>query len=123
MERNSGKISVLNYRKPTHTGQYLHYNSVQQASCTESVFSYLFNRAFAIIANKDDSTKENARIKQGLKKNGYQKSIIGKIFKKITNNHSFAQSQQQMQPRDIKEEEIRMSINLLYVEGTRKKLR
>ena len=75
------------------------------------------------MTNKDDSTKKNVRIKQGLKENGYQKSIIGKIFKRTTNSHSFAQSQQQMQPRDIKEEEIRMSINLFYVEGTSKKLR
>ena len=27
LKRNSGKISVLVYRKPTHTDQYLHYNS------------------------------------------------------------------------------------------------
>ena len=32
------------------------------------------------------------------------------------------QSKQQMQATDIQEEEIRMSINLLYVEGTNEKL-
>ena len=30
-----------------------------------------------------------------LKKNEYQESIIRKIFKRITNNHSLSQSQQQ----------------------------
>ena len=45
------------------------------------------------IANKDDLHKENARIKQVLKENGYQESIISKIFKRITNNHSLPQSQ------------------------------
>ena len=48
-----------------------------------------------------------------LKENGYQKSIIRKIFKMISNNHSLSQSQQQTQAKDVKEEDIRMSINLL----------
>ena len=30
-----------------------------------------------------------------LKENGYQESIISTVFKRITNNHSFPQSQQQ----------------------------
>ena len=41
----------------------------------------------------------------------------------ITNNHSLPQSQQLMQATDIQEEEIRISINLPYVEGTSEKLR
>ena len=58
-----------------------------------------------------------------LKENGYQESIISKIFKRITNNHSLSQSQQLMQAADIQDEEIRMSINLPCVEGTSEKLR
>ena len=57
-----------------------------------------------------------------LKENGYQGSIISKILKRITNNHSLPQSQQQTQAIDIQEKEIRMSKNLLYVEGTGEKL-
>ena len=49
-------------------------------------------------------------------------SITGKIFKKITNNHGFSQSQEQMQAMYIQEKEIRMSIKLLYVAGTSEKL-
>ena len=56
------------------------------------------------------------------KENGYHKSIISKIFKRTTNTHSLSQSQQQMQATDIREEEIRMSIDLPYVEGTNEKL-
>ena len=33
LKRNNGKISVLVYRKPTHTDQYLHYSSHHQTSC------------------------------------------------------------------------------------------
>ena len=66
--------------------------------------------------------QRNAVIKQVLKENGYHESIISKIFKRITNNHNLSQSQQQTQATDIQEEEIRMIINLPYVEGTSEKL-
>ena len=122
LKRNNREISVLIYRKPTHTDQYLHYSSHHPTSCKESVVSFLFNRAYSIITNKDDLHKENARIKQVLKENGYQESIISKIFKIITNNHSLPQLQQQTQAADIQEEGIKMSVNLPYVEGTSEKL-
>ena len=76
-----------------------------------------------VSTNKDDLYKENARIKQVLKENGYEESIISKTFTRITNNHSLAQSQQLTQATEIQEEEINMSINLPYVEGTSEKLR
>ena len=91
------------------------YITAHQTSCKESVVSSLFNGASYIITNKNDLHKENVRIKQG--------SIISKIFRRITNNHSLPQSQQLTQPTDIQKEEIRMSINLPYVEGTSDKLR
>ena len=56
------------------------------------------------------------------KENGYQESIISKIFKRITNNHSLPQSQQLMPATYIQEEEIRMSINLPNVECASEKL-
>ena len=74
------------------------------------------------MTNKDGLYKENARIKKKkevLKENGYQESIISKILKRITNNHSLPRLQQKktknkMQATDIKKGEIRMSINLSY---------
>ena len=38
----------------------------------------LFNRAYFIITNKDDLRKENGRIKQVLKENGYRKVLLVK---------------------------------------------
>ena len=122
LKQNNGEISVLVYRKPTHTDQYLHYSSHHQKSFKERIVSSLYNRAYSIITNKNDLHKENIRIKQLLKKNGYQESIINKIFKRITNNHSLPQSKQLTQAIDIQEEEIRMSINLPYDEGTSENL-
>ena len=51
LKQNNGKISVLVYRKPTHTYQYQHYSSYHQTTCKESVVSFLFNRAYAININ------------------------------------------------------------------------
>ena len=73
------------------------YNSQHQTGCKGSVVSSLFNRAYSIITNKGGLNKENARIKQMLKKNGYQKITTRKIVSRITNNHSLCQSQQQIQ--------------------------
>ena len=54
------------------------------------------------------------------KENGYQESIISKIFKRIPNNHSFSQPQQHKQATDLQEVEIRISINVPYVKVTNK---
>ena len=123
LKRNNGEISILVYRKPTHIDQYQHYSSHSKTSCKENVAFSFFNREYSIITNNDNLHKENAKIKQVLKKNGYQESIINKILRVITNNHSFPQSQQLTQATDIQKEEIRMSINLPCVEGTSGKLR
>ena len=122
LKRNNGEISVLVYRKPTHTDQYLHYSSHHQTSCKESVASSLFNRTHSIITNKDVLHKWNARIRQVLKENGYRESIINKIFRRITTNHSLPKSQQLTQGTDIQEEEIRISTNLPSVESISEKL-
>ena len=112
LRRYNGNISVLVYKKHTHIYQWLHYSSHHERSCKETVVSSLFNIAYCIVTNKDDSTKENVRIKPVLKENWYQQSIISKIFKKITNNRSLSQLQQQGQATDIQEQEIRISLNL-----------
>ena len=83
LKRDNREISVSVYRKTTHTDQYLHYSSHHQTSCKESVVSSLFNRAYSIITNKDDLDKENARIKQVLKENGYQEALLVKSLKEL----------------------------------------
>ena len=104
LQWKNGKISVFIYRKSMHTDQYLQYSSHHQTGCKKSVVSSLFNRAYSIITNKDDLHKESATIKQVLKENRYQESIISKIFRRITNNNSLSHSQQKMQATDIQEE-------------------
>ena len=51
-------------------------------------------------------------MKQVLKENGYQERIISKMFKRITYNHS----KKKTQAADIREEKIRININVPHVE-------
>ena len=90
LKYNNGKISVLVYRKPTHTDQYLKYRFHHQKDCKQSVFSVLFNRTYSIITNKDELTNENAKMKQVLKEYVYQESIISKTVRRITSHHSLS---------------------------------
>ena len=109
--------------RPTQIDQYLHCSSHDRTGWKESVVSSLFNKAYCIIKNKDNLYKEDARIKQVLKENGCQESIISKALKGITNNYRLPQLQQQRQATDIQEEEIRMSTNLTHTEITSEILR
>ena len=112
------------YRKPTHTDQ----NTYTTAHTTKQVAKkVLFPppgliKYIPLLQIKMTYTKKHARIKQVLKENGCQESIISEIFRRITNNHSLPQSQQLKQVTDIQEEEVKMSINLPCVEGTGEKL-
>ena len=93
--------------------QYLHCSSHNQTGCKETIVSYLLDRTYSVITNKDDLTKGNVQRKYSFSFN--------RIFKRITINHILPQLQ--MQATYIQKEEIRMSIKLSYVEGTSEKLR
>ena len=56
-----------------------------------------------------------------LKENGYQESIISKIFKRILTITACLSHSNKLKT-DIIEEETRMNIHLPYVEGTSEKL-
>ena len=48
------------------------YSCHHQTSCKEKDVSFLFNRIYSINTHNDDLTKENARLNQVLKENGYE---------------------------------------------------
>ena len=58
---NDGSISVLVYRKPTHTDQYLNFVSNHPSNTKDAVISALFRRARDIVAIVKTSIK---RIKE-----------------------------------------------------------
>ena len=48
IDRNNDKITTSVYRKPTHTGQYLHYTSNHPKSTKQAIVTSLQNRATMI---------------------------------------------------------------------------
>ena len=117
IKRNDdGSISILVYRKPTHTDQYLNFHSNHQVSAKESVVSALFTRADNIISEPTDLRTENERIIKVLTDNDYNKQIIAKVRRNIEKgNHSNAQNKE--------DKEYVGYINLPYIAGTSEILR
>ena len=86
LKRNNEKISMLEYRKPTHTAQYLHCRSTTKQVARSAVSSFSSSASF-IITNKGD----------------------------LTNNNSLSQSQQKMRATDIQELSQIIFLFLIYV--------
>ena len=84
LKRNEdGSISVKVYRKPTHTDQYLNYNSNHPSQTKDAVISSLFRRAKDIISDEKDLIEENQRIVNVLMENDYDKRTISRVKKKV----------------------------------------
>ena len=87
IDRNNDKITTSVYRKPTHTGQYLHYTSNYPKSTKQAIVTNLQNRANVICTNEDDLHKEYQQIASTLSANGYPQNILTKKHRK-TDNHT-----------------------------------
>ena len=60
-------LSTTVYRKPTHTDQYLHWDSNHHITAKQSVFNTLAHRAKTVSSTQDSMDKELGHIKTALK--------------------------------------------------------
>ncbi|XP_054257427.1 uncharacterized protein LOC128982491 [Macrosteles quadrilineatus] len=81
VEKHLNSLRTSVYRKKTHTGQYLNFQSNQQISVKEGVAYSLFDRAKSICSNQDELKDEIKKVEQDLASNGYPRSIISKCRK------------------------------------------
>ena len=117
IKRNHDRsLSIVVYRKPTHTDQYLNFHSNHQMSAKESVVSALFTRADNIISNVEDLRRENERIISVLAANDYNKRTISKVKRNI-------KQRKELNNADKEVEESIGYINLPFINGTSEILR
>jgi len=73
-----GSLKTTIYRKPTHTDQYLSYESNHLGEHKLSVIKTLFHRAETIVTEEEDLKLEKGHITKALKNCGYPKVAFKK---------------------------------------------
>ena len=74
------------YRKPTHTDQYLHFNSNHPLSVKLGVVQTLHHRAATVTSDPEDLVTEEKHIHQALSRCGYPNWVIRKGSRKHQQN-------------------------------------
>jgi hypothetical protein len=75
------------YRKPTHTGRYLHFKSNHPHHVKKGVVHSLVNRAKVICQNQKDFNNEINTIRYELMLNECPKEFVDSITKQSVKNH------------------------------------
>ena len=69
--KDDGSLEFDVYRKPTHTNQYIHFNSHQPLSHKLSTVHALTRRAHLIPSTEARKKGEERKVKEALAVNGY----------------------------------------------------
>lgn len=77
-------LSFTVSRKKTHTGQYLHFNSVHPAAQKRSMVASLFRRADRICSRPEDRMADNMRVRYELSSCGYLEAFIDSVQRQRT---------------------------------------
>ena len=81
---NDSKLSITVYRKPTHTDQYLQWDSHHHLSAKYSVISILTPRAKTVCSNPELIQKEMKHPRKALTNCKYPKWALDKVEKRLT---------------------------------------
>ena len=82
--QNDGSLLTTVYRKPTHTNQYLQWDSHHAISNRYSVFSTLLHRAKDICSTKEQLEEEHSHIQKVLTSCKYPGCAINRMKKKTS---------------------------------------
>jgi hypothetical protein len=84
-ERN-GYLGYSVYRKPTHTGRYLHFASWQPFMHKRAVVRSLVGRAFTHSSTFAERKNELDRVKAELAQNGYPRRMVNRMICTVAKN-------------------------------------
>ena len=114
----NGTNDITVYRKPTHTEQYLSYESCHPVEHKKSVVNTLLHRAKNIVTKDENRKTEITHVNKALRVNGYPNWILNQQKQQvIDNSHS-----EDTTPQN-KEHQNRSSAVIPYVKGLSEKLR
>ena len=83
-----GSLSITVYRKPTHTDQYLQWDSHHHLSAKFGVIQTLSHRASTMCSNPELLQKEKEHLRNALTKCNYAKWALDKVEKRLNRqNH------------------------------------
>ena len=88
-EENGG-LSITVYRKPTHTDQYLQWDSHHNLSAKFSVINTLSHRAKTVCSNPELLRQEKEHLRKALTQCKYPKWALDKVEKRLNRSSSEA---------------------------------
>ena len=78
---SNGLLTTTVYKKPTHTDQYLAYDSHHPQSVKRGIFKCLYDRAKHLTSKPSAISKEKKHLSSVLVSNGYPSSFVRKLTK------------------------------------------
>ena len=87
-----GRLNTNVYRKPTHTDQYLHWDSPHAITSKYSVIGTLYHRARTVCSNPDQLQNEEKHLFKSLNKCKHPNWALNRVKKKIKTARSQLQT-------------------------------
>jgi hypothetical protein len=81
--REEMTLATKVYRKPTHTGQYLSFNSNHPPNVKRGLILSLHNRASTIYQEQQDLVKEIISLRSDLQLNDYPQDFIDSVISRV----------------------------------------
>ena len=107
-----GRLSTSVYRRPTHTDQYLAYDSHHPQSVKRGIVKCLYEHAKRLVTKPYVISEEKKHMSSVLVSNGYPSSLLQKLTKTGKQNNS-------VEPAN----EFKAAVVLPYVKGLSEQLR
>ena len=117
VKKEDGSVKLLVYRKPTHTDQYLNYESHHPLHHKLGVIRTLYDRKNNIVTEEADKREEEKKVQKALETCGYPKWT----FEKVTNQMKQTKSKKATKNKD-ETNKYKAMVVLPYVNGVTEKV-